>query len=97
MIHDNAVVILNELLALDPKAIEALVRFRVTCNEELAKHPTVQVRKESGGRYSIGLMGVLNSIFGKNQDGTGKLMYVLENDSVNEFQVNIEEDLSHST
>jgi len=63
---DDTIVFLNELLKIDKSAINSLMNSRVECNEELAKHPTVQVGSRNrimppypGGNipgYDVGLL-----------------------------------------
>lgn len=65
---------MNELIKLDPEGINRLVRARVQINNDLAEHPTVQVgtirdtNQEVVG-YDLGLMGILNGLFGTYDDG----------------------------
>lgn len=61
--------ILNEALALDKNAISELIENRVSCNEGLAEHPTIQVSEfESGDGFktwtenTIGMLGIINGI-----------------------------------
>jgi len=79
----GAINFLNKLLELDGNAINKLVGSRVECNEALAKHPTVQVQrdgtrtrigKEEAEIFEVGLLGVLNGIFGINEDGFGQIV-----------------------
>lgn len=65
---DKAVEILNDLVALDPAAMHKLCETRTAVNDELADHPTAQVVEE-GGLLTLGMIGVLNAIFGKIDDG----------------------------
>ena len=58
-----ATVILNEMLALDPKATNTLVETRVPCNKALEEHHSIAVTEDR----EVGLLGILNGIFG--QDG----------------------------
>jgi hypothetical protein len=44
----------------DSDAIDRLFRSRVTCLDELADHPTIQVQEEPDGSYSLGILGLLN-------------------------------------
>lgn len=82
---DHAVDILNELLALDPVALTALVERRWACNEALADHPTCQVVKNPQG-LSVGLLGVLNALFGADDEGRGQLCIVNDADgSITKF------------
>lgn len=64
----DAVAYLNQLLELDRPAVAALVANRVPCNEALADHPTCQVGVQHGG-FHVGLLGVLNGLFGTIGDG----------------------------
>ena len=74
--------LLNEAAKLDPQAIRALVDTRVVCNQALADHPTIQVgpasEHDSGGPSVVGLLGILNGIFGTFDDGWGCIAAVIE-------------------
>jgi hypothetical protein len=68
---DDAIAVLNELVTADRDAMDALVERRVACNEKLVAHPTAQVR-QTGDQNLIGLLGVLNAIFGVDDEyGSG--------------------------
>lgn len=69
---ETAAGILNELLTADPRAMQELINARVKCNQALADHPTAQTRRRGPG-HEIGLLGVINAIFGKNADGAGAI------------------------
>ena len=82
---------LNELLSIDPKAIQALVNQRVDCNKQLADHPTVQVSnyripvdfiegQDSAPGYKVGILGVLNGLFGSDAEHWGAIAAVYEED-----------------
>jgi hypothetical protein len=58
---------LNEMLATDRDAIEALVEYRVGCNEAMSDHPTVQV-----GDEGLGMLGVINGLVGAIPSGPRK-------------------------
>lgn len=70
---------LNELLALDQAAVQALFTFRVACLEALASHPTVQVKDVSGNNM-VGIIGILNGLLGDeclivvSDAGSGRLL-----------------------
>jgi hypothetical protein len=70
MALDEAIQALNSMLAADPEAMLALVEARVPCNDALANHPTCQVGGDKGA-YAVGMLGVLNGIFGKDEAGWG--------------------------
>ena len=73
----EAVKVLNEALAADPIAVNALMRMMVPVNELLAAHPSIQVGKGSdmGGEfddaYYMRPLGLINGLFGVNDDGWG--------------------------
>jgi hypothetical protein len=75
---EKAVDLLNEIHALDPTVLMALINYRVPCNAEFADHPTVQVSKipdeechDDERPYQVGFLGILNGIFGVAGDGYG--------------------------
>lgn len=78
----EAIQFLNDLLALDKDAITNLIHSRVSCNEELANHPTVQVGaydmllgKQTPGEYHVGILGILNGLFGiDDETGMGPIL-----------------------
>ena len=66
---EQALKTLNEALKADPVAINELFKHRAQCNEELANHPTIQVRDYPDGEpTSIGMLGLINGIFGIAHD-----------------------------
>jgi len=69
---EDAIELLNELLILDNNAIGALVANRVPCNELIADHYSVQVEQRNGG-FNVGLLGIINGLFGVDEDGWGAI------------------------
>jgi hypothetical protein len=69
---DHVLAVLNEAVELDKDAMTALVNARVPCNERLADHPTIQVGSFDG-ITKVGLLGVLNGLFGIASDGWGAI------------------------
>lgn len=67
---DDAVSVLNEALELDERTMRTLVLNRVQCNDALAGHPTIQVL-EKDGIYKVGLLGILNGLFGQTNGVIG--------------------------
>ena len=93
---EQAVKILNEALEADSVAINQMFSHRVACSERLANHATIQVRDyQRDGDPSIpniGVLGLINGIFGISLDGCGYIQ--TEIDEMNEivrFSVNSEE------
>jgi len=75
--------VLNSALECDKEAMHRLTEHRVRCNATLAQHPTIQVRtreesNSSGAAalvtvHSVGLLGILNGILGKDDLGNAYL------------------------
>jgi len=78
---------LNELLITDRRTIENLFGSRVVCNKKLAKHPTVQVMAygTKKGFYMVGLIGLLNGMFGADKDGWGCISMDLKGSKLTKF------------
>lgn len=72
---DAAIAVLNQALEADPEAVAGLVNHRVPCNAKLAAHPTIQV-----GPDGVGLLGILNGLFGADPRGWGFICAVLSED-----------------
>lgn len=76
---DEAINYLNELTKLDPYAMYALFRQSyVECNKALAEHETCQcsgnVATSGHWEYNVGPLGVLNGMFGIDENGYGAIM-----------------------
>jgi len=70
---DDALVVLNSAVIADSKAMHSLIEHRVDCNEILANHPTIQVGRCQPERYHVGLLGILNGLFGIDETGWGAI------------------------
>lgn len=70
---DGVVGLLNEALALDSDAMNKLIHHREPCNKALAEHPTIQVGAMNGSEISVGIVGLLNGMFGYANDGIGAI------------------------
>lgn len=70
---EEAIKTLNEAVEADKAAMLELLNFRVPINEKLAKHPTIQCStyrpEDQKTGYSVSLLGIINGIFGKRNDG----------------------------
>lgn len=84
---DGVIAYLNELIAIDKPAVAALLANRVPCNKHLAEHPTVQVSAQHGG-YHVGMMGIINGLFGVNRQGFGRIRFVFEDGELIRFEHN---------
>jgi len=69
---------LNDALDIDRAAIATLCGMRVPCNQKLADHPTIQVRAEEDGTFSLGLIGLLNGLIGTDEKQHGYLAATFE-------------------
>lgn len=74
---EQAIELLNSALEADPIAIQNLMNSRVTCNDDLANHPTIQVGSDGVGEdspFRVGLLGIVNGLFGTwNSNGYGAI------------------------
>lgn len=69
---EQTVEVLNDIFKTDKDAIRNLIEYRVPCNDALKDHPTVQVLcKEDGSDPKVGLLGIINGIFGVNENDSG--------------------------
>lgn len=77
---DAIIDFLNEVAALDPGAMIALVSARVPCSGALLAHPSVQVA--AGDPPRVGLLGILNgyagTIEGGTRDGWGPIAAIVD-------------------
>jgi hypothetical protein len=88
---DDVIALLNEAAAADPQAMIALIGNRVLCNEKLAAHPAVQVGRYAsetsaemsgpnvGSVTRVGVLGLLNGVFGINEQGYGPIVADIDN------------------
>ncbi len=74
---DHVIDYLNLLLEIDRCAIGALIANRVPCNEAMADHDSVQVLGVNGG-HIVGMLGIINGMFGVDGDGYGQILYESE-------------------
>jgi len=76
---NEVVDLLNSMLELDKETTQRLVETRIVCNQKLADHPTIQVSSyRVEGQHHVGLLGVLNGLFGVDEDLYGGLAVVYE-------------------
>ena len=55
---------LNELLRMDKYALTDMMSERISVNKELKNHPTVKVKELVEGVPEIGLLSIINGMFG---------------------------------
>jgi hypothetical protein len=67
---EEAIEVLNRIHEADPTVMPALIQLRVPCNEAVADDPTVQVYGGTGMEPTVGILGVLNGVFGCRPETT---------------------------
>lgn len=77
----QAVDVLNQALAADPKAIQLLFDYRVSVGDAVADHESIMVRTQHG-KHSLGVLGLLNGILGLNEKGTGPIKADLDDNGM---------------
>jgi len=70
---EQAVEVLNRAYDVDPVAMQNLIRNRVICTEELAEDPTIQVGELVDGIFEVGMLGIINGIFGADENSIGHI------------------------
>lgn len=92
MLHENISIkhtidLLNSALISDRNAVEKLVGQRVKCNKTMAEHPTIQVGtvENQKNKYEVGLLGILNGLFGVDEKGYGPISAVFDDDKLIKF------------
>jgi len=92
---DDVCKLFNDLLEKDPDCVKQLVTQRVRCNRDVADHPTVQVTnyEKDDKTFSVGILGVINGLFGMNENGDGMFgMEIDDDDNIVCFRpVNVED------
>lgn len=84
----DAIDLLNEALRLDPHVMGWLIAFRGPCNDALAEHPTIQVGQNSKDEPTVvGMLGILNGIFGKRDNGMGFIGAVYDGGKLVRFEL----------
>lgn len=90
----NAVKVLNELLALDPGAINEFFRLNVIVNISVCNHPTVQVygsKEQSPIFGTLRPLGLINGLFQKDNKVIIMIMDDLETKIIRFAVGNIED------
>lgn len=80
----DAVTLLNEATHADRETMQELIEHRIVCNLDLAYHPTIQVND----KLEVGLLGIINGIFGLNASLEGYVRAVYQDDILVRFEVN---------
>ena len=79
--------LLNELLKLDYNCANGLISYRQQCNQAVASHPTIQVHQYKDDNFTkVGIVGVLNGMFGIRDDGMGAICFEIDNGNILGFK-----------
>ena len=76
---------LNYMLKADSFVTNALFSMRFPCNKEIRFSPTIQVGLLNNIAPVVGMIGVLNGLFGTDEDGWGKIAANYEGHTISEF------------
>lgn len=79
----DAVDLLNGMLKADNHATASFIASHVQCNEELANHPTIQATGYGPCAPSVGPLGVLNGLFGIDENGWGGIVAIYDGEENN--------------
>lgn len=85
---DEALEVLNRLAKADSKAAYRLICARVECNQVVADDPTIQVGHvddDPGKPFEVGVLGLLNGLFGIDDRGWGAITAVVDGERVPVF------------
>jgi hypothetical protein len=74
--------LLNKLIYWDQSTAQRLLTHREPCNPFIALHPTIQVGKDEPGNTVIGIMGILNGLFGVRDDGRGPICFEMDDGQI---------------
>ncbi len=74
---NEVIELLNTYLNFDRAAITNLIRRQISCNKDMADHPTIQVRADHGIPF-VGMLGIINGLFGTREDGWGHITAVVD-------------------
>lgn len=88
---DEVIEFLNELIKIDQRAMHKLIKFRTPCNQELADHESIQVTMDLFG-FEVGLLGILNGLFGVDEDKYGAITAVFDETGLIAFRRTVRRD-----
>lgn len=76
---DDVVKFLNNWVENDRTTVERLIHNHVSCLDWTSNHPSIQVVVDSTtGRARVGVVGLLNGLFGVNEEGLGPISAVFD-------------------
>ena len=83
---DEVIKILNRSIESDQIAITKLMSYRVLCNDKLADDESIQCLNDDRGGCSIGCLGLINGLFGIDDNGHGPITAVYDNNLLIRFE-----------
>ena len=84
---DQAIEVLNRAAETDGAALTNILKERWPCNDELADDQTIQVREDKSG-LSVSALGLINGLFGVDENGFGHITAIFEDGRYVEFYRN---------
>jgi hypothetical protein len=83
---------LNSLLEIDRHVVTALFSMRIGCNKAMADHETVQcgtfdLLTDKEEYCQVGMIGILNGLFGADQNGWGHICANYDEGIIKEFKL----------
>lgn len=86
---EQAVQVLNEALEADPIALRNLLTIGVPVNDTLTAHPSIQVVATMGGATMLRPLGLINGLFGADDESYGFIQMEIDTESHDPFCANI--------
>ena len=83
----HVVSFLNKVNKLDNSLLRKLIDTRVSCNEKIVNHPTIQAYVDKKNKGFVGLLGLLNGILGTDRNGYGPITAIYESRKLKGFRV----------
>ena len=83
----HAVDVLNRAFEADPEAVQLLIENRVNCNKQLADDHTIQVGQVADKTWEVGMLGIINGIFGVDVSGWGYIAAMYNDGNLVGFKV----------
>lgn len=92
---EQVVDVLNRATVKDRKAMAQLAAHQVQCDRLLADDKDIQVRVNEDSTFAVGMVGILNGLFGNKEDGYVARCYDDETGEFRGFKVMKENEVKH--
>lgn len=78
---------LNSILKIDPVSVTGILSCRISCNQALAVHESVQVGRVADNYCEVGMIGILNGLFGIDKFGWGHISAEYRDGLIEKFKL----------